>query len=72
MRLDDLPELETNSRKLITLLERDGFERVGIRGSHHKFRKGKISLVVPHPKKDLPLGTVRAIYRQAGWLKDPS
>lgn len=72
MRLNGVPEFETNSRKLIRLLERDGFERVGIRGSHHKFRKGVTSLIVPHPKKDLPLGLVRAIYRQAGWLKEPS
>ena len=72
MRLHCVSELETNSRKLIKLLEQDGFERVGIRGSHHKFRRGATSLVVPHPKKDLPLGTVRAIYRQAGWLKEPS
>lgn len=70
MRLCGVPELETNSRKLIRLLERDGFERVGIRGSHHKFRKGATSLIVPHPKKDL--GLVRSIYRQAGWLKEPS
>ncbi len=24
-------------------------------------------VTVPHPKKDLPVGTVRSIYRQAGW-----
>ncbi|MEO5365954.1 MAG: type II toxin-antitoxin system HicA family toxin [Magnetococcus sp. WYHC-3] len=23
--------------------------------------------MVPHPRKDLPPGTVRNIYRQAGW-----
>lgn len=62
--------LETNSRKLIKRLRDDGFELVATKGSHHKFQKGSITLVVPHPKKDLPVGTVRAIYRQAGWLKD--
>lgn len=65
-----MPDLETNSRRLIARLQRDGFELTGVRGSHHKFRKGTIVLVVPHPKKDLPVGTVRAIYRQAGWIKD--
>lgn len=65
-----MPALETNSRKLIKRLEDDGFQLVGTKGSHHKFRKGAIVLVVPHPKKDLPLGTVRAIYRQAGWLQE--
>ncbi|WP_233350709.1 type II toxin-antitoxin system HicA family toxin [Maricaulis maris] len=63
-----LMELETNSRKLIKLLEKDGFEHVTTKGSHHKYRKGMITLVVPHPKKDLPTGLVRAIYRQAGWI----
>lgn len=64
--------LETNSRKIIARLEREGFELVAVRGSHHKFRKGAVTLVVPHPKKDLPKGTARAIAKQAGWLKDHS
>ncbi len=24
-------------------------------------------VVVPHPRKDMPLGTLRSIFRQAGW-----
>ena len=60
--------METNSRKLIKSLEKDGFELVKVVGSHHKFKKGDKTVTVPHPKKDLPLGTVRSIYKQAGWL----
>ncbi len=30
-------------------------------------RKGNVVLIVPHPKKDLPAGTARAIAKQAGW-----
>lgn len=60
--------METNSRKIIKKLEKDGFELVKVVGSHHKFRKGSRTLTVPHPKKDLPIGTVRSIYKQAGWL----
>lgn len=56
------------SRDIVKRLEAEGFERVGIRGSHHKFRKGSITVVVPHPKKDLPLGTARSIARQVGWI----
>jgi len=26
------------------------------------------TVVVPHPKKDLPLGTVRSIARRVGWI----
>ncbi|WP_298981626.1 type II toxin-antitoxin system HicA family toxin [uncultured Roseibium sp.] len=60
--------METNSRKIIKKLERDGFDLVKTVGSHHKYKKGSLIVTVPHPKKDLPLGTVRSIYKQAGWL----
>ncbi|SCM75390.1 conserved hypothetical protein [uncultured Pleomorphomonas sp.] len=55
--------METNSRGIIKRLEKDGFELVKVTGSHHKFRKGDKVVTVPHPKKDLPLGTVRNIYK---------
>ena len=60
--------METNSRQIIKRLEEDGFTQVKIVGSHHKFKKGDRTVTVPHPKKDLPIGTVRNIYKQAGWL----
>ena len=60
--------METSSRKIIQRLKKEGFELVNTVGSHHKFRKGNLTVTVPHPKKDLPKGTVRAIYKQAGWL----
>lgn len=60
--------IETNSRKIIERLKRDGYELVNVRGSHHKYRKGERTVIVPHPKKDLPLGTARNIAKQAGWL----
>ncbi|MBB4235377.1 putative RNA binding protein YcfA (HicA-like mRNA interferase family) [Rhizobium esperanzae] len=40
---------------------------VSIKGSHHKLRRGGQSIIVPHPKKDLPIGTALAIAKQAGW-----
>jgi predicted RNA binding protein YcfA (HicA-like mRNA interferase family) len=60
--------IETSSREIVRRLRVDGFELVGARGSHHKFRKGEVTVIVPHPKRDLPLGTARAIAKQAGWL----
>jgi len=60
--------VDTNSRKIIKRLKKDGFELVKTTGSHHKFKKGDKTVTVPHPKKDLPIGTVRNIYKQAGWL----
>lgn len=61
-------ELETNSRKLLKRLKAEGFEEVQKRGSHMKLRKSDRTVILPHPKKDLPLGTVRCIYEQAGLL----
>ncbi len=61
--------IETNSRKIVERLRREGFELVSVRGSHHKYRKGDRVVIVPHPKKDLPLGTARNIARQAGWIE---
>lgn len=60
--------MEHNSAKLMKLLIKDGFALVSVKGSHHKFRKDATTLILPHPKKDIALGTVRAIYKQAGWL----
>ncbi|MDO8838958.1 MAG: type II toxin-antitoxin system HicA family toxin [Parvibaculum sp.] len=62
--------MERNSRKLIRMLKDDGWELVATRGDHHQFKhpvkKGRVT--VPHPNKDIPAGTVRSIYKQAGWL----
>lgn len=57
-----------NSREIVKRLKAEGFELVSVKGSHHKFRKGEITVVVPHPKKDLPLGTARSIARRVGWI----
>lgn len=56
-----------DSKKIIKRLESEGFELISVKGSHHKFRKGEITIIVPHPKKDLPIGTAKAIAKQAGW-----
>lgn len=61
--------MERDSRKIIARLKREGFEQVSTRGSHVKLRRGGMVIVVPHPKKDLPLGTARAIAKTAGWLE---
>ncbi|MDE8035648.1 type II toxin-antitoxin system HicA family toxin [Actinobacillus equuli subsp. equuli] len=57
-----------DSRTLIKRIEDDGWYEVAIRGSHHQFKhptkKGRVT--VPHPKKDLPNGTVKSILKQAG------
>ena len=61
-----------DSRDIIARLKQDGFELVSVRGSHHKLvhKIRHLMVIVPHPKRDLPPGTVRSIYKQAGWAKD--
>ena len=59
--------MERDSRKIVKRLLADGFVAVSSKGSHHKFRKGRLTVIVPHPKKDLPLGTARSIAKLAGW-----
>jgi len=63
-------QIPTNSRDIIRRLEAEGWGLVSSKGSHHKFRKGGLTVIVPHPKKDLPLGTARNIARFAGWQKE--
>jgi predicted RNA binding protein YcfA (HicA-like mRNA interferase family) len=62
----------TNSHDIIRRLLQDGFERKSIKGSHHKYihRQMRRMVIVPHPKRDLPIGTIRDIYKDAGWEKD--
>jgi predicted RNA binding protein YcfA (HicA-like mRNA interferase family) len=60
--------MERDSRKIVQRLEREGWIFVSAKGSHHKFRKDDKTVIVPHPKKDLPVGTARSIAKLAGWL----
>lgn len=60
--------MERDSKKIIKRLLAEGWEQVSSRGSHHKFRRGDSVVVVPHPKKDLPIGTARNIAKSAGWI----
>ena len=59
--------MERDSRRIVKRLIADGFVLVSSKGSHHKFRRGTQTVIVPHPKRDLPLGTARNIARLAGW-----
>ena len=60
-----------DSRDIVRRLKQDGFE-LAVRGSHHKFvhpRSRRMVIVTP-PRRDIPKGTVKAIYAQAGWKQD--
>jgi predicted RNA binding protein YcfA (HicA-like mRNA interferase family) len=56
-----------SSRDIIRLLMADGWYEVGQTGSKHfkhPTKPGKVT--VPHPRRDLPLKTVKSIERQSG------
>ena len=59
---------QMDSKTLIKQIRAAGWVHVHTVGSHHQFKHptkpGKVT--VPHPKKDLPTGTVRNILKQAG------
>lgn len=53
---------------VIKALEADGWREVGRKGSHvqfkHSARPGRFT--VPHPKRDIPVGTLRSMEKQSG------
>lgn len=62
-----------SSREVLKMLEADGWALAKVTGDHHQFRHptktGRVTL--PHPVKDIPIGTLRSIFRQAGMKWPP-
>ena len=56
------------SGALMKLIKEEGWQLARIRGSHHHYKHPSRSglVTVPHPKKDIPIGTVKSILKQAG------
>jgi predicted RNA binding protein YcfA (HicA-like mRNA interferase family) len=56
------------SKDIIRAIEKSGWVHVATKGDHWQFkhptRPGRVT--VPHPKRDLPIGTLRSIEKQAG------
>jgi predicted RNA binding protein YcfA (HicA-like mRNA interferase family) len=56
------------SRRLIKIVETDGWIHVKTTGSHwqfkHPVKAGRVT--IPHPKKQVRIGTIRSVLRQAG------
>jgi predicted RNA binding protein YcfA (HicA-like mRNA interferase family) len=56
-----------SSEAFLGILTRHGFQFVSQKGSHAKFRDDQgHTVIVPHPRKDIPVGTVRSMIRQSG------
>ena len=56
------------SREIIRRLEVAGWVLARTTGSHHHFRHPNRpgTVTVPHPVKDMPVGTLKSIERQSG------
>jgi predicted RNA binding protein YcfA (HicA-like mRNA interferase family) len=56
------------SRDVLAALKANGWQEIARKGSRvqlkHSVKTGRVT--VPHPKRDLPLGTLKSIERQAG------
>lgn len=56
------------SREVIELIEAAGWYEVAVKGSHHQFKHptkpGRVT--VPHPKSEIPKGTLHSILKTAG------
>ncbi len=56
-----------NSREILRKLGEDGWYEVAHEGSHKQFKHatkpGRVT--VPHPKKEVPVGTIKSIEKQA-------
>ena len=56
-----------SSREIIKIIEKDNWILARIEGSHHiyKHNEKKGIVTIPHPKKDIPIKTVKNIFKQA-------
>ena len=55
-----------SSAQIISILLKHGFQLVSQRGSHQKYQKEGFTVIVPAPRKEIPIGTFRSIVRQSG------
>jgi len=57
-----------DSREIIKKLREDGWFEVAQSGSHKQFKHlakpGRVT--VPHPRREVPIGTLKSIEKQAG------
>ena len=59
-----------SSSHIIRVLLKHGFIEVSQKGSHKKFRRESSTVIVPAPKREIPLGTFMSILRQSSLNKE--
>jgi len=59
------------SDHFLKIIKAQGFVFISQAGSHAKFRnlEGR-TVIVPHPRKDIPIGTLRSMIRQTDLPKE--
>jgi len=60
-----IPKL-LSSKEIIALLLAHGFTKVSQKCSHQKYCKDNRVVIVPSPKKEIPIGTLQSIIKQTG------
>ena len=54
-----------SSDAFVGILSANSFRFVSQRGSHAKYRNDRgHTVIVPHPRKDIPIGTLRSMIRK--------
>lgn len=62
-----------SGKKLCKIIEKVGWRLKRVKGSHHIYTKEKSSviLIIPvHGNRDLPIGTLKGILKDAGLTED--
>jgi predicted RNA binding protein YcfA (HicA-like mRNA interferase family) len=56
------------SKEVIRRLQADGWQLVRVNGSHHVYKHGTKPglVVVKHPARDYPIGTLKSMEKQSG------
>lgn len=64
-----------SSREIVQRLRRDGWYLARENKGHQQWKhpnKPGARVTVDHPVKDIPIGTLRSVFRQAGWDWPPA
>jgi len=60
--------IHMDSKSVIQKIQKSGWVLVATKGSHQQFKHDSLPgrVTVPHPKRDLPVGTLKSIEKQSG------
>ncbi len=64
-----MPKL-LSSKEIIAVLLVHSFIKVSQKGSHQKYCKDNWVVIVPSPRKEIPIGTLQSIIKQSGLSRE--